>query len=231
MTITTDRLTRAAGLSAAAAGVIFIAVQINHPAMDVSSVNTTDWTIRFTAKIVMCGLALAGLAGIYLRQVRQLGVVGLVGYAFLSVFYVLTVGVEFTGGYVLPALADSSPGYVNDVLAAAEGGTATGDIGILPTVLAVAGVAYILGGLLFGIALFRAGVLARWAAALLAVTTVSTAALVVLPESFNRPFAVPMGIALIGLGLSLRGQAPVESESTSPATSTTTPAVRPTMAR
>jgi len=228
MTITTDRLTRAAGLSAAAAGLIFIAVQINHPAMDVSSVNSTDWTIRFTAKIAMGGLALAGLAGMYLRQVRQLGGLGLVGYVLLSVFYVLTVGVEFTGGYVLPALADSSPGYVNDVLAAAEGGTATGDIGILPTVFAVSGVAYILGGLLFGIALFRAGVLARWAAALLAVTTVSTAALVVLPESFNRPSAVPMGIALIGLGLSLRRQARIDSDSTTP---TTTPALQPAMAR
>ena len=59
------------------------------------------------------------------------------------------------------------------------------------------------GGLLFGIALLRSGVLARWAAALLALGTVGTAALAVLPESFNRPFAVPVGIALIGLGVSL----------------------------
>ena len=49
----------------------------------------------------------------------------------------------------------------------------------------------------------RAGILARWASALLAVATVSTAALAVLPESFNRPFAVPTGIALMGLGISL----------------------------
>jgi hypothetical protein len=49
----------------------------------------------------------------------------------------------------------------------------------------------------------RTGVLARWAAALLAVSTVATAALAVLPEAFNRPFAVPEGIALIGLGVSL----------------------------
>ena len=39
-----------------------------------------------------------------------------------------------------------------------------------------------LGGLVFGIALFRAGVLARWAAVLLAVATVGTAALAVLPD-------------------------------------------------
>ena len=49
----------------------------------------------------------------------------------------------------------------------------------------------------------RAGVLARWASLLLAYGTTSALALSVLPESFSRPFAVPTGVALIGLGLSL----------------------------
>jgi hypothetical protein len=203
MTITVPQLTRAAGLCAAAAGLIFIAVQINHPPMDVTSVTSTEWEVRFTAKLVMCGLALAGITGMYLHQVRQVGVLGLVGYLLLSGFYLLEAGIELLGGYVLPSLAEVSPGYVNDVLAAATGGTAAGDIGMLQTVLSLAGVCYIAGGLLFGVALFRARVLARWAAALLAASTVSTLALAVLPESFNRPLAIPMGVALIGLGLSL----------------------------
>ena len=203
MTITTDRLTRAAGLCAAAAGLIFISVQINHPPMDVSSVASTEWVVRFTAKLVMCGLALAGITGMYLRQVRQIGVLGLIGLVLLGGFYVLEAGVEFMGAYVLPSLADVAPQYVNDVLAVSTGGSASGDIGTLQTVFALCGGAYIVGGLVFGIALFRANVLARWAAALLAVSTVSTMALSALPESFNRPLAVPMGVALIGLGVSL----------------------------
>jgi len=181
MTITPTALTRAAGLCAVAAGLIFIGVQINHPPMDVSSVTSTEWEVRFTAKLVMCGLALAGITGMYLLQVRQVGVFGLVGYVLLSAFYVLEAGIEILGGYVLPSLADVSPSYVNDVLAAATGGSAAGDIGLLQTVFAVAGVCYIGGGLVFGIALFRARVLARWAAALLAVSTVSTVALTLLP--------------------------------------------------
>lgn len=203
MTVTVPGLTRAAGLCAVAAGLIFIVVQINHPPMDVSSVTSTEWEIRFTAKLVMCGLALAGITGMYLSQVRQIGVLGLIGYLLLGAFYVLEAGVEFMGGFVLPALADDSPGYVDDVLAASTGGSASGDIGLLQTVFAVVGVCYIGGGLVFGVALFRAGVLARWAALLLAASTVSTVALTVLPESFNRPLAIPMGIALVGLGLSL----------------------------
>src|SRR5690242_1247502 len=69
--------------------------------------------------------------------------------------------------------------------------------------LMIAGMGYSVGGLLFGIALFRAGILARWASALFAYGTVSALALAALPESFDRPFAVPVGIALIGLGVSL----------------------------
>jgi hypothetical protein len=69
--------------------------------------------------------------------------------------------------------------------------------------LDVAGIGYMLGGLVFGIALFRAGILWRWASALLALGTAATVSLAFLPESFNRPMAVPVGLALLGLGVSL----------------------------
>ncbi len=65
------------------------------------------------------------------------------------------------------------------------------------------GFGYILGGLLFGIALYHAGVLARWAAALLAVASVLTMTIPLLPMVNQRLFAVVNGIAMIGLGWSL----------------------------
>ena len=203
MTVTTTGLTRAAGISAAAAGLIFIAVQINHPPMDLASVASTDWVVRNTAKVVMAALALVGITGMYLRQVRQAGVLGLVGYLLFGIGYLLMFSVGAVGAFVLPTLVDVAPNYVNDVVVAAFGGTPAGDIGAMKTVLAISGVGYMLGGLLFGVALFRARILARWAAALLAVGTVATVSLAVLPESFNRPMAVPVGVALIGLGVSL----------------------------
>jgi hypothetical protein len=76
---------------------------------------------------------------------------------------------------------------------------------------------YMFGGLVFGIALFRAAVVTRWASALLAVATVSTLALAVLPESFNRPFAIPTGIALMGLGWSAWRRASVVDTRIAPA--------------
>ena len=40
-------------------------------------------------------------------------------------------GVEVIAGAVLPSLVDTAPGYVQDVVTAAVGGTPTGDIGAM----------------------------------------------------------------------------------------------------
>jgi len=203
MNVTTTGLTRAAGISAAVAGLLFIAVQINHPAMEVASVTSAEWAVRNTAKVVLAATALAGITGMYLHQVRRAGLLGLVGYLLLSAGLLVMMCIAFVGGYVLPSLADTSPGYVNDILAVAMGGAATGDIGLMQPAFLVEAATYLGGGFIFGLALYRARVLARWAAALLAIGTLATLALPVLPASFDRPFAVPTGVALIGLGISL----------------------------
>ena len=203
MTITPNTLGRAAGLAAVAAGALFIAVQINHPPMEVASVSTTEWVVRNTMKVIMAALALAGITGMYLRQVRQAGLLGLVGYLLLASGYLVMMAIAFVAAYILPSLVETAPTYVDDVLTVAAGGTASGDVGLFTTANQLSGVGYLAGGLVFGIALFRARVLARWAAALLAVATLSTVLLQVLPYAFHRVFAVPTGVALIGLGISL----------------------------
>jgi len=202
MTITTTKLTRAAGLAAVAGGVLFIAVQIKHPLLDASFTTTTEFAVRETMKIFVAVLSLIGITGIYLRQVRQTGVLGLIGYVALGVGYLTILSVQAIGVFVLPDLAATQPGYVNDVLAVATSGTPVGDVGRMQT-LSKIGIGYIVGGTLFGIALFRAGVLARWAAVLLSVGAVATLATPFLPELIQRPFAVPVSVALIGLGYSL----------------------------
>jgi hypothetical protein len=203
MNLTSNRLTATAGLCAAAAGAIFVAVQIKHPPADVAHIVTTDVAIREAAKILMCVLALIGFTGMFLRHRGKFGVLGVAGFSLLTVGYLALFATECIVACVLPTLAHSNPAYVQDVLDAAVGGTPNGDIGAMQQLFLAAGIGYPIGGLLFGIALYRAGVLARWAAALFAYGTVSALALAALPESFNRPFAVPTGVALIGLGVSL----------------------------
>lgn len=198
-----NRLFAVSGVCAAAAGAIFIAVQIDHPPVDVAHIVTTEMAVRAGAKMVMTVLALAGVTGVFLHGQRRLGVLGRTGYLLLSVGLLALFAVECIAGFVLPTVARTSPAYVQDVLDAAVGHAPKGDIGGMKTLLLISGLGYSIGGLLFGIALLRARVLARWAAALLAYGTVSALALSVLPDSFNRPFAVPTGVALVGLGLSL----------------------------
>ncbi len=202
MTVTATKLTRAAGVAAAVSGLIFIGVQIKHPHLDVRSITTNDVVVRNSLKLLMATLALVGITGIYLRQVKEMGMLGLVGFVLFSAGYLGIACTEFIAAFVLPTLAHSAPAYVGDVIAAANNGKAIGDIGLMQTVILVTGFGYLVGGLTFGIALFRANVLARWAAALLAVGTAATAATGMAPQ-YERLFPIPVGIALIGLGYSL----------------------------
>jgi hypothetical protein len=203
MTIRATTLSRAAGVAAVVAGLIFIGVQINHPPSDVTSVTTTEWAVRNSLKVAMAALGLAGITGMYLRQVKQIGALGLLGYLVLGIGYLLIMSTAFVSAFVLPALAGTDPGYVNDVLAAGTNGTPIRDIGLLRGVIKLQGIAYLGGGLIFGMALYRARVLARWAAAFLAVGGVVTVVLAVLPDAFYRFLAFPNGIAMIGLGYAL----------------------------
>jgi len=203
MNLTTTRLTRTAGACAAAAGAIFVGVQINHPPADVAHLVTTEMLVRESAKVLMSVLALIGLTGMFLRHRSRFGVLGVAGFSLLTGGYLAMFATEAIVGYVLPTIAHSNPAYVQGVIDAAVGRGTSVDIGNIQLLLIAMGLGYPLGGLLFGVALFRARVVSRWASLLLAYGTVSALALAVLPESLNRPFAVPTGIALIGLGVSM----------------------------
>ena len=203
MTVTTTSLTRAAGAAAVAAGSIFIGVQIGHPHLDATSVTSTEVVVRNSLKILMATLATAGLTGMYLSQVRRNGVLGLAGYLLLAAAYLLIMCTTFAAAFVLPVVAATDPAYVTDVIAVTTGGTAVGDLGPLGTVIRVQGLAYLGGGVVFGVALYRARVLARWASALLAVGGVVTVVLSLMPDAFYRLLAFPNGIAMVGLGWSL----------------------------
>lgn len=203
MSITTTGLTRAAGISAVVAGLMFSVVQINHPPLDLALVTSTEWLIREGMKLGVSVLALIGITGMYLSQTKKVGVLGLIGYLIFGAGFMIMFSVQVMGVVVLPTLAQIAPSYVTDVLTVAGGGKAIGDIGAMATLSLLGGLTYMVGGLVFGIALFRANILDRWASALLAAATTLTMAIPFLPWINPRLFAIPTGVALIGLGYSL----------------------------
>lgn len=202
--ITAPGLIRRTGLTAMLAGILFIVIQMIHPPETLASVTTPKWAIvhYFTLVMALCGLI--GLTGIYSRQVKESGWLGLAGYFLFSFFWIATAAFTFVEAFILPVVADDAPEFVEGFLGIFSGGAIDGvDLGVLPAVAPVAGVMYILSGLFLGIATLRAGILPRWAAALLAFGSVATLASAVIPHPFDRILAVPMGIALIGLGYAL----------------------------
>ena len=172
MTITTSTLTRAAGVSAVLSGLLFLVIQPIQPREDVATVTGTAWVVVALMTLTMAVLGLVGLSGIYFRQVRESGLPGLIGYVMFGSFYLVTTAWTFVEVFVLPQIADAAPRFVADFLGVPAGVSAQGDVGPLPLFFAVVSGLYLVGGLVFGIAVFRAGVLRRGAAVLLAGGTV-----------------------------------------------------------
>jgi hypothetical protein len=203
VTITTAKLTGIAGLAAIAAGLIFIVIQFIHPPENAATVTTAEWAIVSLLTATMATLAIVGISGLYLRNVQRMGVLGLIGYVLFATCFMVITAWSFVEIVVLPPLAEQAPQFVDDFLAVPSGGHVVGDVGAAKVATGITAVGYLLGGLIFGIALFRARVVSRWAAALLAVGSVITILVPVLPHAFERLLALPMGVALAALGFSL----------------------------
>ncbi len=79
MKITASKLIRWAGLSAMVAGICYVVIEPIHPPDVLSSVTTARWAIVHSFGAAMCFLGLLGMAGLYARQVKAAGWLGLAG--------------------------------------------------------------------------------------------------------------------------------------------------------
>ncbi len=211
MKITNENLLRLAGLSALLAGACYVLVGIFHPANVPASVTTTRWQAVHIIACAMSIFGVLGMAGLYAKQAVRTGWLGLLGYVLLTAWFVLIMGFSFVEAFVLPHVASAVPGLVQAWMGMFNGPSGAFDLGALPTIWTLTGPVYILGGLTFGIATFRAGIFPRWAGALLAVSTVLAPVAALLPNASQPKTAIPMGIALVWLGFSLWSQPPTES--------------------
>jgi hypothetical protein len=154
-------------------------------------------------KLAMCLLFLVGITGIYVRQADKAGWLGFAGFAILILSWFLQTGYIFAETFILPVLSTAAPQFVDSILGIASGAAATTDIGALPAVYGVVGICYMLGGLVFGIATIRAGVLPRWPAIVLAVAATLTPLAALLPHAIQRYAAIPVALAIAWLGFTL----------------------------
>jgi hypothetical protein len=202
--ITASNLIRWAGLSAMVAGICFVLVGMFHPLNTLSAVTTTQWGIVHILATAMGFFGLLGLTGIYARQVEESGWLGLLGYLLLSLWLVNLAHFTFIEVFVLPPLVTEAPTVVESFLGIFTKSAGEINLGALSTIYDLNGfVGYMIGGLLFGIATFRARILPRWAGGLLAIGALLVPFAALLPPVHEAKVTIPGGLALVWLGYSL----------------------------
>jgi hypothetical protein len=225
MAITNSKLSGAAGIAAALSGLLYITIQFIHPADEVASLTTQAWATVHVLSFSMAVLAMVGLTGFYLRQSRQFGLLGLLGYVLFGLFFVLQAAFNFAETLIAPLLAAHSPQLAEDIVGLFGRTPAVTDLGPLAYVPLVAVALYVGGAVLFGIAIVRARVLSRGAGILMiAAATVTPIAGALLPHALERLAAIPMGLALIWLGYSLWADSPRTAPEATPLSAASTPA-------
>lgn len=228
MKTTTSNLIRWAGLAAMVAGICYVFVGLFHPLNVIASVTTTRWAIVHLLASAMCFFGLLGMVGLYARQAEKSSWLGLAGFALFSLWLALILGITFVETFILPRLATEAPRFVEGFLGMFTGSASEINLGILPTLWTLSGLLYILGGLLFGIATFRARILPRWAGVLLAVGTTLGPVAALFPPEYQAKIAVPVGLALVWLGYALWSERRAPASQPSP--SRGNPLLRPTEA-
>ena len=203
VTASASTLMRLAGVSAILAGLCFIVIGMFHPVNVPASVTTATWVNVHIFATALGFFGLFGMAGLYARQAEESGWLGLVGFLLFSAWMTLVSGFSFVEAFILPRLATESPAFVAAILGMFSSVPSQVDLGILPTLWNISGPMYILGPLLFGIATFRAGILPRWAAALLVLGAVLVPVGALVPPEFQPKIMVPVGLAMAWLGYAL----------------------------
>ena len=203
MKITASSLIRWSGLSAMVAGVCFLVLGLLHPPNVLSSVTTTRWIIVHSLAVAMSFFGLLGIMGLYARQFKETGWLGLAGFLLLSLWLALLLPFTFFELFFLPVLATEAPTFAAGFLGIFTGAASGINFGALVALWQLSTVLLLLGGLVFGIATLRAGILSRWAAGVLAVGCLLSPAAALLPHAIQPLVAVPIGIGLAWLGYAL----------------------------
>ena len=195
-----------AGIAAIISGALYITIQFIHPVETLAAVSTPSWLLVATMTFAMAALGTLGVTGLYVRQAEESGTLGFIGFVLLYLWLIIIMGVTFAEGFILPPLVDEAPEFVESFIVYTSGDSSAIDSVALEVVALLAGIPYILGGLIFGIATLRAKLLSRWGAILLIVGTLASFIVPLLPHSLGRMMAIPVGLALILLGYSLRAE-------------------------
>jgi hypothetical protein len=167
---------------------------------------TSSYLVSSGLRLLSIVLLVWGLIGIYERQSRTAGILGLWTFVVAFLGTALTVGNVWAEVFVWPTLTQIAPSMMS--------GSITDTSSYLVAGLNVSFPLFGLGLILFGVATFRARVYPRWASVLLIVSIPVTMFLDPTPGSFQESIGqILLGIAVASLGWYALRQAPSTTSS------------------
>ena len=199
MNITSTRVIRWAGVPAILAGLLYMATQFVHPSHEPASISSSWWALAHYMTIGFGVFGLLGISGIYARQVKETGWLGLIGFLMFFGALILVSIFGFFEAVVVPELLTEAPNYVDDVYSIFDGGSGPGALGAIYN---LNGLLYLVGGVLFGIVIYRANVLPRRAAIVFILGTVFSLAAAI-SEGAGRASTFVLAAGLVWMGYAL----------------------------
>jgi hypothetical protein len=202
--VTTAVLMRLAGFSALLAGLGIFIMGMFHPANEPAYVTTPTWIIVHIFATSLGFFGVVGLTGLYARQVEKAGWLGLIGFLLFSLWMTLVGFFSFIEAAVLPQMASEFPPFVTGFLGMFNSVPSEVDLGVMPMIWNISTPMFLLSSLLFAIATFRAGILPRWAAVLLALGSLMVPVGALVPtEIAAKIIMVPIGLGVAWMGYAL----------------------------
>jgi hypothetical protein len=215
--ISASTLMRLAGFSALLSGLSIVVLGMFHPANEPAYVTTPTWIIVHIFATSLGFFGVLGLAGLYARQVEKAGWLGLIGFLLFSAWMTLVGFFSFIEAAILPHLASDFPPFVTGFLGMLNGIPSEVNLGVLPTMWNISTPMLILGSLVFAIATYRAGILPRGAAGLLALGTLMIPVGALLPTELQaKIIMIPMGLGMAWMGYALFSERRVPASELSP---------------
>ena len=196
-------LFRLGALSALMTGLSLIVLWLFHPANEIVYVTGTQWIIVHIFACLMSFFGFFGLTALYLKQSKESGWLWFLGFLFLNTWFALVLCFSFIEAALFPILAGQTPAFVGGVLGMFHSIKTGAELWVLPLLWNISGPLFILWGLFFGIATFRAKVFSRTAGLMLALGTGLAPLAALLPMVYQSKILAIAGVAFLCMGWGL----------------------------
>lgn len=187
----------------AAAALIVSAVTVTagrllHPSSDAAGLTSPLWAPSHISWLVGLLTGMFGLTGLYLRQRQEVGRLGFVGAAAAWTGMALLSGAMYFEAIIEPGLLSVSPDLAESFARLSGEGVRAFLVSFFIAVGLFGG-----GFLLFGIAMYKAAVMPKWAVAIFVVGSLVGGPQGFLPVAVAYAAFLGMGVGLAALGLAL----------------------------